>query len=154
MESIAPTAFASIAAWQAVLDAHRELFDELVPGAWLGVVLRHRTGPDGAKHSVAIPVTPPVPMLVLMRESERMTARSGEFCGLINIAANALFVADEGAIGKVLDCDPRNALHEMKRHIRTGAVALFFLCARRELFELGYEEFFEALGLPFLGSCR
>jgi len=149
-----PAAAVSIAAWQAVLDAHRELFDELMPGASLGVVARHLASPDGAKHSAAAPVTPPRPMVVLSRGPEGMTARHGEFRGLTGLAANALFVADDEAIGSVLDGDPADALREMKRQVRSGAVALYFLCPRRELFELGYEEFFEALGLPFLGSCR
>ena len=154
MDVIAPPAIASPAAWQAMLDAHDELFEELVPGAWLGVVPRHRTGPDGHRHSTAIAVTPPVPMIVLMREPDRMIAREGEFRGLGTLTADALFVVGDDGVDAALDRPPDAALRELKRMIRTGAAALFFLRTRRELFESGYEELFEALGLPVLGTCR
>jgi hypothetical protein len=154
MEAIAPPVIASPAAWQALLDAHDELFEELVPGAWLGVVPRHRTGADGHRQSTAVAVTPRMPMIVLLRERDRMTAREGEFRGLETLTADALLVVGEDGVDAALDRPPDAALRELKRLIRTGAVALFFLRTRRELFERGYEELFEALGLPVLGTCR
>ena len=154
MAASAPTAFTSLAAWQAMLDAHRDLFLQLVPGAWLGIVPRYRTGPDGTRHSVAVAVTPAVPMVMLIHDGERMTARAGEFRGLKDLSADALFVAGDEAVEQVQAAAPERRLREMKRHVRTGGVAMFFLRPRRELFERGYEELFDALGLPVLGTCR
>lgn len=154
VEATLPSAPASIAAWQALVDAHEGLFEEQVPGAWLGVVPRYRSDRDGALYPVAVAVTPSVPMVVLMRESGRMTVRAAHFAGLRSLTADALLVADEDALARALERDPVAALRELKRSIRSGAVALFFLRTRRELFERGYEELFEALGLPVLGTCR
>lgn len=38
--------------------------------------------------------------------------------------------------------------------IRLGRINLFLLGTRDDLLALGFEDFLEALGVPFLGTCH
>ncbi len=141
-------------AWQDVLDHCQHLFADADPRMRMALVPRHRRGADGIARSVVQRRCDPVSMLVWEHDGRELRAKSGEFGGLDELRADLLFVGNDGAFDAVLAQDPQHALGEMKRRITGGAIQLFVLRSKSDLRELGYEDFLEALGLPFLGACR
>jgi hypothetical protein len=93
-----------------------------------------------------------VPMLLWLREPEGMKVRSGEFRGLKTLDSDVLLFADDGALDVALA--HQFPLSELKRQLRTGRVLFMVMRMRDALRERGWTDFFEALGLPFQGSCR
>jgi hypothetical protein len=154
VETIGIASIHDLAAWQRVLDHQQELFAEMDCGSTIGVVLRNHPGADGAKRTVLVPVSEPVPMLAWERDEARMVARDRVFHGLEGVSADLLFVAEEGALEAVLARAGENPFGELKRQIRAARIQVFVMRTRRELAGLGYEDFVECLGLPFLGPCR
>jgi hypothetical protein len=139
--------------WQAVLDRYQELFEDADPRMRMALVPRHWPGSDGTPSTVVQRQRDGVPMLAFEHDGQRMQAIPGVFGGLDTLAADLLFVANEGAFEAVL-AHGDHPLGEMKRRIASGAIQLFVLRSRNDLRELGYEDFLDALGLPFLGACR
>lgn len=131
-----------LAAWQGVLDRHADLFAEIEQGASVAVVPRR----------VAKPVCDPVPMLLWVREPDRMAARTVQFGGFKALSSDLLLVANEGTLEAALAHE--EPLREIKRQLRAGGMLFMVLRKREELREHGWEDFLEWLGLPFLGSCR
>ena len=142
------------APWQAILDAHQEYFEDADARMRMAFLPRFRAGEDGRACSVVQRQSTPVPMLAWEEEGGRIVAREGVFRGLDQLDADLLFVANDGALEDVLAYPEETALGEMKRKIRSGAIQIFVLRSREMLRELGYEDFMELLGLPFLGACR
>jgi len=132
--------------WQAVLERHAELFAELAPGA--SVALAARTPPRANIEQVV----EPRPMLLWLRESARMGVSEGEYRGLKTLGADVLFLPEEGALDAALA--HQQPMSELKRGVRDGRILVMVMRSRNELRERGWSEFFEALGLPFLGTCR
>jgi hypothetical protein len=132
--------------WQAVLDRHAELFAELAPGA--SIALAARTPP---RANIEL-VLEPRPMLLWLRESAGMRVSEGEYCGLKTLGADVLFLPEEGALDAALAHE--QPMSELKRGVRDGRMLVMVMRSRNELRERGWSEFFEALGLPFLGTCR
>jgi hypothetical protein len=131
-----------LAAWQGVLDRNGELFEEIEPSASLAIIGRR----------AALPVCDPAPMLLWVREKERMTARASEFSGYKHIASDLLLVANDGTMEAALAAD--EPLRAIKRELRIGGMRFMVLRRREELREHGWEDFLEWLGMPFLGTCR
>jgi hypothetical protein len=139
-------------AWQAILAGKAELFADLVPGAAIGLVPRFVRGADGATRASAQPSVPSTGMLVWERQNGGMTACSRSFSGISNAAVDALLFVERDALREVLQhAEP---LSEMKRQIRKGRILLMVMRTKNELRSRGFEEVFEALGLPFMGACR
>ncbi len=132
--------------WQQVLDRHAELFAEVAPGASLA--LAPRTPPRANVKQVL----DPQPMLLWLREAEGMKVREGEYRGLKTLGADVLFLPEEGALESAL-AHPQ-PMSELKRELRDGRMLVMVLRSRKELGERGWADFFEALGLPFQGTCR
>jgi len=132
--------------WQAVLERHAELFAELAPGA--SIALAPRTPPRANIEQVV----EPRPMLLWLRESARMGVSEGEYRGLKTLGADVLFLPEEGALDAALA--HQQPMSELKRGVRDGRILVMVMRSRNELRERGWSEFFEALGLPFLGTCR
>jgi hypothetical protein len=143
-----------VAGWQAILDRYRDLFGEADANMRMALVARHRVGADGVPRSVVQRICEPVPMLAWRHDGQGIEVASSVFRGLDTLAADLLFVGNEGAFEAVLAHSGDHPLGEMKRRIASGAIQLFVLRSRNDLRELGYEDFLEALGLPFLGACR
>lgn len=135
-----------MAGWQAVLDGHAELFSEVAPGAC--IALAPRTPPRANVKQVL----DPRPMLLWLRESEGMRVREGEYRGLKTLGADVLFLPEEGALEAALAHE--QPMSELKRELRDGRMLVMVMRSRKELRERGWSEFFEALGLPFQGTCR
>lgn len=142
----------AVAAWQRVLDRNEALFADTVPGASIAIVPRFAPGGGGKPRPTVMPVSDPVTMLLWTRESHGMVAREGEFRGLRGLPADLLLVAGEGALEAALrHAEP---LGELKRQLRAGRMLFMVMRTREELGERGWTDFLEALGLPFLGTCR
>jgi hypothetical protein len=138
--------------WQPVLDAHAELFEPLVPGASVALVPRWRIDAQGQRRANVMPKTESVPMQLWLREPQAMRVRSSIFTGLASLASDVLLIAEDGALESALGHE--RPLSELKRLLRRNRVLFMVLRTRDELRERGWTEFLEALGLPFLGTCR
>jgi hypothetical protein len=149
--AVAP--LADVAAWQRLIDGYAALFEPLAEGAGVGVVQRFFVDAAGARRSAAMPTTPVLPMLEWRKHGGRMVAQPGTYSGLGDIGVDLLFLANDGALEAALARD-EHPLGEMKRQLRGARIQFFVFRTKRELTDLGYEEFFDALGLPFLGACR
>jgi len=138
--------------WQPVLDAHVALFEPLAAGASVALVPRWREDAQGVRRANIMPRTDPVPMLLWRREPQAMRVRDGIFTGLASLASDLLFIAEDGALDSALAHE--RPLSELKRLLRRNQILFMVLRTRDELRERGWTEFVEALGLPFLGTCR
>jgi hypothetical protein len=107
----------------------------------------------GSRRAAAMPSAPTLPMLGWRKREGRMLAQSGTYHGLESLDVDLLFLASDGALEAVL-ARAEHPLGEMKRQLRAARIQFFVLRTKRELADLGYEDFVEALGLPFLGACR
>jgi hypothetical protein len=132
--------------WQQVLDGHADLFASVAPGASIGLVCG-----SPARASIAQQVAP-ARMQLWLREPEGMKVGTGEYRGLKTFASDILLLPEHGALETALA--HRNPLGELKRQIRAGRVLCMVMRARDELRAHGWADLFEALGLPFLGTCR
>jgi hypothetical protein len=150
---LAPVApIAALAAWQRMLDRHAMLFAETAHGASVAIVSRYAPGGDGRPRPVVMPVCDAVPMLAWVREPQGMVARWAQFRGLKGLDADLLLVAGEGTLEAALAHD--EPLGELKRQLRAGRMLFMVMRTRDELRERGWTDVLEALGLPFLGTCR
>jgi hypothetical protein len=140
------------AEWQPVLDAHAELFEALVSGASVALVPRWSEDAQARRRANVMPKTDPVPMQLWLREAQEMRVRDGVFTGLAQLASDLLLIAEDGALEAALEHD--RPLSELKRQLRRNRVLFMVLRTREELHERGWTDFLEALGLPFLGTCR
>jgi len=132
--------------WQQVLDGHADLFCGVAPGASIGVVVG-----SPARANIAQEVAP-AQMQVWSREAQGMKVGAGEYRGLKTLACDILLLPEQGALEAALA--HRNPLGELKRQLRAGRVLCMVMSARDELRARGWADLFEALGLPFLGTCR
>ncbi len=146
-------AIEDVAAWQRLIDGYAPLFEALADGAAVGIVPRFFTDTGGARRAAAMPSTPPLPMLVWRKRDGRMRAQTAAYRGLDAPGVDLLFLAGDGALEAVL-ARGEHPLGEMKRQLRAARIQFFVFRTKRELADLGYEDFVEALGLPFLGACR
>ena len=146
-------ALEDLAAWQRMIDGYAPLFEPLATGAAVGLVPRFFLDAAGTRRSAAMPSTPTLPMLEWRKRDGCMRAQPGTYGGLENPGVDLLFLAGDGTLEAVLARD-EHPLGEMKRQLRAARIQFFVFRTKRELRDLGYEDFVEALGLPFLGACR
>ncbi len=135
-----------MATWQQVLEQHAALFAEVQPGASIALA------PGSPPRANVKQVREAVPMQLWLRGPDRMAVVDGEYRGLKALAADVLLLPEEGALDAALAHD--EPLSELKRQLRDGRMLVMVMRSRKELRELGWSDFFEALGLPFQGSCR
>jgi hypothetical protein len=95
------------ASWQEVLDVHADLFAEVQPGASIALA------PGSPPRANVKQVRDPVPMQVWLRGPDRMAVVQGEYRGLKTLAADVLFLPDEGALDAALAHD--QPMSELKR---------------------------------------
>jgi hypothetical protein len=138
--------------WQPVLDVHVELFEPLATGVSVALVPRWREDSQGLRRANIMPKTEPVSMMLWLREAQAMRVREGIFTGLASLASDVLLIVEDGALDAALAHE--RPLSELKRLLRRNRVLFMVLRTRDELRERGWTEFLEALGLPFLGTCR
>ena len=132
--------------WQAVLDGSAELFADVVPGASVAIV------PGSPPRANVKQLRDPVPMLLWLRGPDRVAVAAAEYRGLKTLAADVLFLPEDGALDAALAHE--HPMSELKRELRDGRMLVMVMRSRKELRERGWSDFFEALGLPFQGSCR
>jgi hypothetical protein len=150
---VAVAPLADVAAWQRLIDGYGPLFEPLADGAAVGLVPRFFLDANGVRRGAAMPSTPELPMLEWRKCDGRMVAQPGTYSGLDGPGVDLLFLANDGALEAVLARD-EHPLGEMKRQLRAARIQFFVFRTKSELRDLGYEDFVEALGLPFLGACR
>lgn len=141
-----------VAHWQPVLDAHAALFEPVVPGASMALIPRWGIDAQGRRRANFMQESDPLPMQIWLREPRAMAVREGEFRGLAHLASDLLMLAEDGALAAALS--HARPLSELKRRLRRGQLLFMVLRTRDELRERGWADFLEALGLPFLGTCR
>ncbi len=132
--------------WQDVLAQHAHLFAEVQPGASIALA------PGSPPRAQVKQVRDPVPMQLWLRGPDRMAVVDGEYRGLKSLVSDVLFLPEAGALETALAHEA--PLSELKRELRDGRMLVMVMRSRSELRERGWSEFFEALGLPFQGTCR
>jgi len=135
-----------MASWQSVLEGHADLFSEVQVGASIALA------PGTPPRANVKQARDPVPMLLWLRDPSGMSVRAAEFRGLKSLASDVLFLPEDGALEAALAHD--QPMSELKRELRDGRMLVMVMRSRKELRERGWSEFFEALGLPFQGTCR
>lgn len=132
--------------WQQVLDRHADLFADVAPGAGIGLV------PGSPARANIAQELAPAQMQLWLRGAEGMKVGAGEYRGLKTFACDILLLPEDGALETALA--HRNPLGELKRQLRAGRVLCMVMHERDRLRARGWADLFEALGLPFLGTCR
>ncbi len=132
--------------WQQVLDRHADLFADVLPGASIGVVPGSPARANIAQEVAA------AQMQLWRRDAEGMKVGAAEYRGLKTFASDILLLPEEGALDRALA--HRDPLGELKRQLRAGRVLCMVMHDRNKLRANGWADLFEALGLPFLGTCR
>jgi hypothetical protein len=132
--------------WQPVLDRHADLFADVAPGASIALVCGSPPRANIAQEVM------PAAMQLWLRGPEGMKVGAGEYRGLRTFASDILLLPENGALEKALA--HANPLGELKRQLRAGRVLCMVMRERKELRRRGWADLFDALGLPFLGTCR
>ena len=146
--------FGDMAPWQSMLDRHRELFLDMVPGSRIGFVSREASGILPGKHLEGVRLAAEVPMLAWQLDAGGMSARIERFAGMASTRVDLLLVADDEALATMLDELGGDTLAAIKRLIRRGRMMFFVFKNKAQLQDAGYEDFLDSLGLAFLGACR
>jgi len=134
---------ADLPAWEAMLERHAATFSALQPGCSLGLVPKADTE------------TRPGRMLVWERTGDgTMKAAVRAFTGYKGCGVDILFAAEQQGLEAIHGALAARPLGEMKSALRRGELFLFVMKSRDQLFDAGWEEFLETLGLAFLGACR
>ncbi len=158
MTAVADQLFADLSAWQAVLDRHQDLFDDMLPGSRIGLLPRscsnvmpgkRITGLAGAEFNL-----PEGKMLAWEAREDGMQARFRPCSSFADAQADLLLLADDVALAAIHENLNGNTLLTMRRMIRTGNILFFVMKTKQELQDAGYEDFLDSLGLAFLGACR
>lgn len=130
------------AGWQALLAREHRLFEAMIEGASIGIVMRPSADAGQGE------------MLVWERTASGMQVRRRAYHGFADCSVGVLFVPSPGMLGAVHARLHDNALGAMKLQLRAGTTLLYVIAPKRQLLDDGYEDFLEALGLAFLGACR
>jgi len=142
----------SAISWQDVLDAHATLFEAVVTDASVALVPRWRIDAAGRRHANIVPRTDPMPIQLWLRTPQAVTVREGVYAGHAHLGSDLLMLAERRALDEALAHE--RPLSELKRRLRRGELLFMVLRTRDELRSRGWTDFLEALGLPFLGTCR
>lgn len=135
-----------IADWQAALERTRDKFEGLATGACIGVLPLG----DGAAPITQVDGD----MLVWTVNGAGAEARMRPFPGFPVDGIDLLFAADDAVLEDVTARLADDPIAELMDQVAAGLVLLFYLKGREDLEALGYEAFFEHLGIAFMGACR
>ncbi|HJP20859.1 MAG: hypothetical protein QF546_09780 [Alphaproteobacteria bacterium] len=117
------------------------MFSELENGARIGLVAREVV--DGGAGA----------MLVWEIGTEGVSAESLPFPGYAEARVDILWVAEEDLVVALGEAGEDLAA-VVGRGVRSGDILSFVMRPLDELAELGFEGFFESLGLSYMGACR
>ncbi len=117
------------------------MFSELEAGARIGLVARHIV--DGGAG----------PMLVWEVGPGGVSTRNQPFPGYAEAGVDILWVAEDQVVTALAEAGGELAA-VVGRGVRSGDILSFVMRPLDELAELGFEDFFESLGLSYMGACR
>ena len=137
---------ADVAGWQAALDRNHALFKPLRDGARIGLV--SRGGAEGPVSDLD------GPMLVWAVTHEGARAEAAAFSGFQEAGVDLLLVADDAILTGLHARLADDAISALVEGVNRKDVVVFYLRARGDLDDLGYEELFDELGISFMGACR
>jgi hypothetical protein len=147
--------FGDLAAWQAMLDRHGELFTGMAFGAAVAFVPRMGSGIQPGKHVAGlVGAGDRVEMMKWTVGGKGMQCSVEPYPGFQRANVDLLFVADDLALATMQAALDGQALSAVKRLIRQGGIMFYVLRTKFELQDAGYEDFLDTLGLAFLGACR
>ncbi|MEZ5788104.1 MAG: hypothetical protein R3D62_16895 [Xanthobacteraceae bacterium] len=127
--------------WQALLDRHAEVFQDMEAGARIGVLSKDA-------------FEPPATMVVWQATEQGMQAGYEPFPGFERVKIDLLFIADEATILGMHDSVTDAPFGQIRSKLRRRDILLYVVKPHRALLDAGYENFLESLGLPVLGTCR
>ncbi len=128
--------------WQTLLDRNTDIFRGMLPGARIGFLSKDDFEPPSAM------------MIVWEAGAEGMRASYESFSGFETVKIDLLFIADYAVIRRLHDPDTPTPFSEIKSKVRHRDILLYVVRPRDALLECGYEDFFDSLGLAFIGACR
>ena len=148
--------FSDLSAWQAMLDRHREVFQELQPGSRIGIVPKRETALGADQCGSARPALfdPTDGVLCWEAREDGMRADYRACVSLQDAGVDVFLVADADALELIRASLEGEPLAVIRKLIRLGHILFFVIRTKNELREAGYEDFLDSLGLAFLGACR
>ncbi len=138
--------FADLAPWQKLLIKSDDTLGSLKPGAAIGLL-------PSKGEFVPAPDSKADMMVWSIDENGRQVSTK-PYTGFQDIGVDLLLVMFETAFQNLImeiDGDP---FTKLSQDSGKGKVLIFYLKGRNDLVELGYEGFFDAIGLSFAGACR
>lgn len=90
-------------------------------------------------------------MVLWERQEGGVAVAKQAFQGFRSSDADIMLVAEAGVLLRVCEELSEDPIKTMRQGIRHGSVICYFLRPKRELIDMGYEEFVELLGLPLAG---
>ncbi|MFZ5648182.1 MAG: hypothetical protein ACOY30_11260 [Bacillota bacterium] len=129
--------------WQEFLNRQKHAISKISDGGKIGILLKSGTGGGGEN-----------PLLVWTVREGKVSVHHEPFRGFRECGAHLLFVADPPALERVYRELEKDAMAELKKQIRHGGVVFFVLKNRDELLDLGFEDFIESVGIPWVGTCH
>jgi hypothetical protein len=148
MPAVVDTAapFAELAPWQALVARNREALSSLEPGAAIGLLS------DGGEPGPVSQLRGE--MLVWSASAAGMQVVKRPFAGFQDAGVDLLLVLSETALGNLLARIDGNPFPKLSQDSARGDLSIYYLKARADLEDLGYEGFFDTVGLSFAGACR
>lgn len=138
--------FVDLAPWQALLERNGDTLGSLKPGAAIGLL------PSDGEYVPRLGSS--VDMMVWSVTDSGMQASSRPYAGFQDIGVDLLLVLFEEALQNLVERIEGDPFSQLSRDSGKGAVLMFYLKERGNLVDLGYEGFFDAVGLSFAGACR
>jgi hypothetical protein len=76
------------------------------------------------------------------------------FTGFQGADVDLLLVLSDAALGNMIARIDGDPFPKLSQDSAKGDLSIFYLKARTDLEDLGYEGFFDTVGLSFAGACR
>ncbi|MCL5962343.1 MAG: hypothetical protein M1358_24030 [Chloroflexi bacterium] len=125
--------------WQKIAEAQGSLLPGVKPGGRVAVISKQELGESSGE------------MIVWVSKDQTTGFDKRPFQGFRNSDADLMFVVDEELLVNVCENTQENPIPKLRHGIRQGSVLCYFLRPKRELINIGYEEFVDLLGLPLAG---
>ena len=85
--------------------------------------------------------------------ADGVTSETRPFPGYAEAAVDVLWVAEEEVVAALTGANEKLP-EAVPEALRSGDILSFVMRPLDDLAELGFEDFFESLGLSYMGACR
>lgn len=138
--------FSNLTPWQTLLERNGDTLGSLQPGAAIGLL------PSDGEYIPRLGSS--VDMMVWSATESGMQASKRPYAGFQDLGVDLLMVLFDEALRNLIERIEGDPFSQLSRDSGKGTLLMFYLKERGNLVELGYEGFFDAVGLSFAGACR